>query len=473
MLRAVLETGAPISDVEITGQTPGAARGRAPLARQLLPGPAAPRRPGRVRRDRRRDHRAQAPGARRARSPRRSASCSPRARTSTELLERAASIMVPELADSCGDLPPAPHRRRPPVRGRARGSRRWRGCSPTPTGAGRSTSPDARLEPELREGQPVMVAARHAGDAVGVRRRTRSTSRSSSGSTCARRSSRRCTSATTSSALLFLDYTGALGTGLPARRRRAGRSARRPHRARARARVPHRPRRTRAPGPPRPARRGERAADRRARHPGAARSRHRRRAPDVRRRVRRVPRRGGRAGGPRSCKLAGGAAEHRASTLGRHPRRRTSHGPGPVATAFRTREPVLVSEVPDRVSVSRRRCSACTRSSSSRCSPPTNRSACWCSATRARVGGTARDDLGLAREIAGRVAPAVEDAMRFERELATAEALQRSLLPDQLPVLQDADLATRYVPGRRRAEGRWRLVRRGAAARRARDARDR
>ena len=58
-----------------------------------------------------------------------------------------------------------------------------------------------------------------------------------------------------------------------------------------------------------------------------------------------------------------------------------------------------------------------------------------------------REDLGLAREIAGRVAPAVEDAMRFERELATAEALQRSLLPDQLPVLQDADLATRYVPG--------------------------
>lgn len=56
-------------------------------------------------------------------------------------------------------------------------------------------------------------------------------------------------------------------------------------------------------------------------------------------------------------------------------------------------------------------------------------------------------DLALAREIAGRVAPAVEDAIRFERELATAEALQRSLLPDQLPVLQDADLATRYVPG--------------------------
>ena len=36
--------------------------------------------------------------------------------------------------------------------------------------------------------------------------------------------------------------------------------------------------------------------------------------------------------------------------------------------------------------------------------------------------------------------------MRFERELETAEALQRSLLPDQLPILQDADLATRYVP---------------------------
>ena len=52
----------------------------------------------------------------------------------------------------------------------------------------------------------------------------------------------------------------------------------------------------------------------------------------------------------------------------------------------------------------------------------------------------ARRTSSLAREIAGRVAPAVEDAMRFERELATAEALQRSLLPDQLPVLQDADL---------------------------------
>ena len=67
-----------------------------------------------------------------------------------------------------------------------------------------------------------------------------------------------------------------------------------------------------------------------------------------------------------------------------------------------------------------------------------------CSGSGRRYG---RDDLGLAREIAGRVAPAVEDAMRFERELATAEALQRSLLPDRLPELQDADLATRYVPG--------------------------
>jgi serine phosphatase RsbU (regulator of sigma subunit)/anti-sigma regulatory factor (Ser/Thr protein kinase) len=57
------------------------------------------------------------------------------------------------------------------------------------------------------------------------------------------------------------------------------------------------------------------------------------------------------------------------------------------------------------------------------------------------------EDLALAREIARRVAPAVEDAMRFERELATAEALQRSLLPERLPVLQDADVAARYVPG--------------------------
>jgi anti-sigma regulatory factor (Ser/Thr protein kinase) len=65
--------------------------------------------------------------------------------------------------------------------------------------------------------------------------------------------------------------------------------------------------------------------------------------------------------------------------------------------------------------------------------------------------GTSRaygpEDVGLATEIARRVTPAVDDAMRFEREVATAEALQFSLLPERLPVLRDATLAARYVPG--------------------------
>jgi PAS domain S-box-containing protein len=57
------------------------------------------------------------------------------------------------------------------------------------------------------------------------------------------------------------------------------------------------------------------------------------------------------------------------------------------------------------------------------------------------------DDLPLAREIARRVAPAVENAIRFEREQQLVEVLQRSLLPEALPELPDAELAARYLPG--------------------------
>jgi PAS domain S-box-containing protein len=57
------------------------------------------------------------------------------------------------------------------------------------------------------------------------------------------------------------------------------------------------------------------------------------------------------------------------------------------------------------------------------------------------------DDRSLAEEIARRVAPAVENALRYERQSATAEALQRSLLPTQLERFVGADLAARYVPG--------------------------
>ncbi len=139
------------------------------------------------------------------------------------------------------------------------------------------------------------------------------------------------------------------------------------------------------------------------------------------------------------------------------------HGPGPVATAFRTREPVLVTDVPagfgEPAQVLGLRSVLVVPLLAA--SEPIGVLVFGYSASGRRYHG---EDMGLAREIAGRVAPAVEDAMRFERELATAEALQRSLLPDTLPVLQDADLADAIRPRRRRAEGRRRLVRRGATS---------
>jgi PAS domain S-box-containing protein len=57
------------------------------------------------------------------------------------------------------------------------------------------------------------------------------------------------------------------------------------------------------------------------------------------------------------------------------------------------------------------------------------------------------DDIPLARELARRAAPAVEHALAFEHERATAETLQRSLLPERLPDLPELALAARYVPG--------------------------
>jgi PAS domain S-box-containing protein len=56
-------------------------------------------------------------------------------------------------------------------------------------------------------------------------------------------------------------------------------------------------------------------------------------------------------------------------------------------------------------------------------------------------------DVALAEEIARRVAPAVENALRYEQQSATAEALQRSLLPTALERFVGADLAARYLPG--------------------------
>lgn len=148
---------------------------------------------------------------------------------------------------------------------------------------------------------------------------------------------------------------------------------------------------------------------------------------------------------PAVCKLVGAHVDAELDRWAQVPAA-DIHGPGPVATAFRTREPVLVTDVP--LGLGEPAQMLGLRSvlvvPLLAADEPIGVLVFGYSASGRRY---RQEDLGLAREIAGRVAPAVEDAMRFERELATAEALQRSLLPDQLPVLQDADLATRYVPG--------------------------
>lgn len=126
---------------------------------------------------------------------------------------------------------------------------------------------------------------------------------------------------------------------------------------------------------------------------------------------------------------------------------------GPVAVAFNSREPVLVSDVAPELAELLDPTGAVDSALDLRSALVVPLLADdqplgvllfgYCDTGRRY----AVEDVALAREIARRVAPAVEDAMRFEHELATAEALQRSLLPERLPVLQNADVAARYVPG--------------------------
>jgi PAS domain S-box-containing protein len=56
------------------------------------------------------------------------------------------------------------------------------------------------------------------------------------------------------------------------------------------------------------------------------------------------------------------------------------------------------------------------------------------------------DDIPVAFDIARRVGPAIANALRFEHEAGVAEILQRTLLPQRLPTLQSVDLAARYFP---------------------------
>ncbi len=57
------------------------------------------------------------------------------------------------------------------------------------------------------------------------------------------------------------------------------------------------------------------------------------------------------------------------------------------------------------------------------------------------------DDVTLAEELARIAAPAIGNALRFEREHLTGETLQRSLLPVAPPRMGGLQVATRYIPG--------------------------
>ncbi|HEX8206813.1 MAG TPA: SpoIIE family protein phosphatase [Solirubrobacteraceae bacterium] len=67
-------------------------------------------------------------------------------------------------------------------------------------------------------------------------------------------------------------------------------------------------------------------------------------------------------------------------------------------------------------------------------------------------------DATLLQLAASRAAPAIAHAQLFEaldREHRSAVGLQRSLLPDSLPALPDADVAARYLPARDEVGGDW------------------
>ncbi len=67
-----------------------------------------------------------------------------------------------------------------------------------------------------------------------------------------------------------------------------------------------------------------------------------------------------------------------------------------------------------------------------------------CSASRRRYDA---EDLQLARSLVDRAATAVDNALRYAEQRATALELQRSLMPKQLPGVEALDVAWRYAPG--------------------------
>lgn len=61
------------------------------------------------------------------------------------------------------------------------------------------------------------------------------------------------------------------------------------------------------------------------------------------------------------------------------------------------------------------------------------------------------DDLLLAEEICARAAVCIDNARSYTRERATALALQRSLLPQNVPEQAGGEVASRYLPTDSRA----------------------
>ena len=70
-------------------------------------------------------------------------------------------------------------------------------------------------------------------------------------------------------------------------------------------------------------------------------------------------------------------------------------------------------------------------------------------------GAFGEDDVSLAEELVSRAAISIDNARRYTREHATAETLQRSLLPRSLPDQSAVDVAYRYLPARAGVGGDW------------------
>jgi serine phosphatase RsbU (regulator of sigma subunit) len=65
-------------------------------------------------------------------------------------------------------------------------------------------------------------------------------------------------------------------------------------------------------------------------------------------------------------------------------------------------------------------------------------------ADRRWTGPPSRESLGLAEDLTRRAALALDNARLYERQQATSQALQRSLLPPELPVIPGVELAAEY-----------------------------